>query len=169
MAEPYKVQFGSDHGVISKHQYLPPHKGGYPCNYADLLGKVLHENPDAILKQLGIKSRLAVPLCETCSKPLSKRADQKRFCSRPCYHARAWISVVCDQCGKIFKRRASLVIEHMKHSRYTDKGLYCSRRCVGKVLGRKYGFGDANHPIHQVDNWQNWRKPVESKKGEQDG
>jgi len=43
------------------------------------------------------------------------------------------VMLVCKECGEIFSRRPYTI-------RPRSPGNYCSKRCSGKVVGRKYGF-----------------------------
>ena len=52
-----------------------------------------------------------------------------------------WVELVCDGCGITFERGQNQVTSKTKRG---QKLWFCSRRCLGKYVGRHYGF--AAHP-----------------------
>jgi len=48
------------------------------------------------------------------------------------------VRLICDNCGKIFMRLGTMHRHRVKRGyRHT----YCSKRCLGQVIGRTYGYG----------------------------
>lgn len=48
-----------------------------------------------------------------------------------------WVKLVCDECGRDFKRERSQVTFKIKKG---QKLWFCSRHCLGKYTGQHYGF-----------------------------
>lgn len=88
-------------------------------------------------------------VCPQCGKPKNKSS---KLC-QPCSYSNRFPAYpipleekVCRNCGKHFKTKVFK----------TSPGTYCSKRCWGADMGRKYGFGA--HPEHK-------RKGIPSNKG----
>ena len=101
--------------------------------------------------------------CQRCGDIISER-QRKDYCSK-CRYELHHVQIVCDQCGKLFWRKASLVLVYpnrkMEHNHF-----FCDRVCFGKWTGKKNGFGknpnNINHSLSRniifhnlfVDNHQ---------------
>lgn len=105
---------------------------GHPCNFASLLGKVFGVDSDELLVKWGYTPQQR--LCAQCNKPLHRQ--QKFYCSRSCWVQSRQVPVRCTECDKLFYLRQSEVLT--RTARYDN--LYCSRSCMGRVAGTKYGF-----------------------------
>lgn len=68
------------------------------------------------------------------------RANRK-FCSVSCCNSYKRITVMCDNCGALFKRRASELLWYPNTPAHQPKHSFCSRKCLGSYTGKHYGFG----------------------------
>lgn len=59
--------------------------------------------------------------CKHCGNPVE---PGKRVCPDCMF-----VTVACDTCGRLFKRRRDQILERVRDPRYND-GVFCSRRCV---------------------------------------
>lgn len=76
--------------------------------------------------------------CQRCGEIISGR-QRKDYCSK-CRYELHHVQIVCDQCGKLFWRKASQVLVYpnrkMEHNHF-----FCNRVCFGKWTGKNNGFG----------------------------
>jgi len=106
------------------------------------LGKLVgctDERVRQILKSEGLPTKSLHPThpCLNCGKPLKK---QKKYCNRKCWHEYTYTWLTCPTCGKLFESRIGLPAFKVSRGKRTSE-FYCSKRCWGKVAGKKYGFG----------------------------
>ena len=121
-----------------------------PCMTTTEIGLTVgltRERVRQILAGAGLRTRrqpLLVGYCTQCGKELYgyrySRMKEPRFCGPDCRRAYAYIDLVCDNCGRLFKRRATLVLLAQTRLGYKGTGLYCGRRCLGLHVARAYGF-----------------------------
>ena len=109
------------------------------CAVARLLSAMLERPVEEINRKLGIPYQGKI--CLHCSKPL-RHTKNTHFCSYICQRAYTQIELICDWCGKSFKRRATLVVKNLSKDGYQH--IFCSRKCMGNYAGNHYGF--AVHP-----------------------
>lgn len=64
-----------------------------------------------------------------------------------------WITLVCPECGKVFERERRYIIYR---TRKGQKHWFCSRQCLGKFVGRNYGF--TAHPENVPKGAERQRK-----------
>jgi len=79
--------------------------------------------------------------CGYCGKFLigklfCSQSHYRRWLRRECY-----IDVVCDNCGKLFRRRASVIL--CRVGREGNQHMYCSTKCVAEAK-RKNPKGDGS-------------------------
>lgn len=91
---------------------------------------------------LGVRMRKGPALCTECGESLGRHTPIKegQLCQK-CYYKeleKRKRTLVCDTCGKEFKRKLSEVNANIKNK---YKHTFCSRRCFGKWVGNTYGFG----------------------------
>lgn len=91
---------------------------------------------------LGVRIRKQLAVCSECGKTLDRHTPIKegQVC-RKCYYKRLEErkrTLICDWCGKDFKRGLSEVNASIKNK---YKRSFCSQRCLGKWVGITYGFG----------------------------
>lgn len=115
-----------------------------PCNYADLLGVVFGLSTQDILAKWGmIDRRKPFYVCLQCNKPYSRHKEwqSKRFCSSQCRLDYFYPQVVCDWCGCLFRRRATVLAA--KRTRIPkQRFIVCSRQCQGGwIAQQRYGGG----------------------------
>ena len=93
-----------------------------------------------------LRGKPKIRVCMNCLKEFDNKLKQgKKFCSRKCWSDYSRITLVCQVCGKNFKRRASEVIYYFNHPQLGNgkirESICCSRICNGKLRGSNYGFG----------------------------
>lgn len=103
------------------------------CGAVNLLASIFGVDSERLNARYGLPT-LAQP-CLTCGKPTLKASG---FCNRKCRSDYVWITVACDECGVLFKRRQGELAYGVGKRNYNH--IYCSRKCFGKRLGRDYGF-----------------------------
>lgn len=108
------------------------------CGIARLLSAIFGKSEMEVRQKLGIPYRA----CLNCRKPFTSYRKRARFCSRACRWSYSYIEVVCDWCGKNFKRRSRQVVHELGEKGYQHT--FCSRECFGHYAGTYYGF--AVHP-----------------------
>ena len=95
-------------------------------------------------------------VCLQCGKVIKLNGQKGKgplFCSRACRHAYSQVSLICDQCGKMFQRCASFILEyafrqnHPLRKGQPRQGFYCSRICYGKWFGQHYHRGKSKRQI----------------------
>jgi hypothetical protein len=125
----------------------------HPCHTLAQIGSnygLTRERVRQILKGNGaVTVHVPVPkqqyICLNCGEAFTpylhvhhgRTIGSIEFCSGACskeYHS---ITLVCDQCGKEFKRPQRFVLLKTQPHKYTC----CSRECYGRLLGNKFGFG----------------------------
>ncbi len=76
--------------------------------------------------------------CLFCGLPIgTQQLRERQFCSQRCKWAYGKIEVICDWCGKLFKRSVSLVIRRLTIEKRA--GSFCSATCTGQWLGKTKG------------------------------
>lgn len=65
-----------------------------------------------------------------------------------------WIRFICPECGKVFERERSCVT--YRTTRKGQEHWFCSRQCLGKFVGRNYGF--TAHPENVPKGAEHRRK-----------
>lgn len=88
---------------------------------------------------LGVRVRKILVLCPKCGKvPRYKRKPGQicRKCRLKELEKRKY-TLICDWCGKEFKRKLSKVNASIKNK---YKHTFCSRHCLGKWVGNTHGF-----------------------------
>ncbi len=116
-----------------------------PCGAADLLAVIFGVKPDTVRGKYGL------PLKHPVKKPIKYT-----------------ISLVCDQCGKLFERREKYVLFRMTHSnRFQPSGQqhqFCNKTCFGKWAGKHCGFGahPENIGYRKWDYDMVWQKHIET-------
>lgn len=99
---------------------------------------VTRERVRQILRRGGLPTRRPPPpmrFCKACSLPLNR--DAARFCSTACWSVSLRITLTCEECGTLFKRRAA---DHAYRLRCGQRHIWCGKRCSGLWLGRTFGF-----------------------------
>jgi hypothetical protein len=103
------------------------------CGAVNLLAALFNENPNKYRVKFGLQT--TDRFCIVCNHPLEQ--NQRKFCSRKCYHEYNNIEVSCSQCGRLFRRTKSLVINR-EHS-------FCSIECRNLYQGKKLGEIGTRH------------------------
>ena len=139
--------------VIQLRQVNPCLKGS---DIARTLG-ISRERVRQILNEEGM--RTAFPqkefICNQCGITFTTKGSSAKFCSMKCYSDSTRVPIICDECGILFHTLRSALIGRYRN-RKTD-GLYCSKRCWGKVFGRGRGsFGNFRRPDKQIDAHIRW-------------
>ena len=124
------------------------------CGAVDLLATIFGEDQDSLRAKYGLPS--VYPPCLNCGKSLTDKEHQKSgLCSTRCRRDYTLITLVCDECGVLFKRPLRYVLKRMISLNY--KHVFCTRRCMGKRFGRECGFGihpeNAGQPPGQERKW----------------
>ncbi|MEK7776997.1 MAG: hypothetical protein AAB303_00005, partial [Chloroflexota bacterium] len=96
------------------------------CGAANLVAAILGEDPNKVKAKLG----LPVPTCARCGEP-SPVLSREGLCQR-CYHDFIWIEVACDECGRLFRRRGSVVIFEISKRGYSHQ--FCNRICFARWM-----------------------------------
>ena len=122
---------------------------GHPCNFANLLGQVLDQDPDGILKSWGLP--LPGHRCPICKKRIDK---DRSFCSRECRKEFRTVTLICATCGKKFKRgQGEFLAAAAGKGRFRNgkpqERVYCSRHCYGIIFAKEHGF--EAHPEHSIN------------------
>ncbi len=89
--------------------------------------------------------------CEQCEGPIPSNPRRSKYCSRKCYSDSRHSMYVCDDCGKLFRRRISLVITHEARG-YQYK--FCDRRCLGSYAGTHWGWGKDKHRVRLISRFR---------------
>jgi hypothetical protein len=108
------------------------------CGAVDLLSAIFERDRDVLRERYGIP---IYPHCTTCGKQLYKN-NKTGYCKK-CPPKSKIIMVECSGCGKLFQTTTYDIIHRIQH-KHSDTGLYCSKQCWGKYIGKNYGF--AVHP-----------------------
>lgn len=108
------------------------------CGISRLLAAIFGKTEEEVRQKLGMPYRA----CLNCRKPFSSYNKRARFCNQECRHAYFRIEVICDWCGKSFRRYARQVAHELGEKGYQH--IFCSRECFGHYAGVNYGF--AVHP-----------------------
>ncbi len=124
------------------------------CGYATLLADILEEDMDQVKRHFGFPVEHRV-YCLYCGDRLP-RSRQSEYCSPKCRNQSRYIDVACDQCGNLFKRLESQVVYHIGKHGYQHQ--FCTRSCLWKWFGRRYGFGV--HPEHARHSTRKWNYAV---------
>ena len=106
---------------------------------ADVIG-VSRERVRQLLIVLDLPTSFfaVVKECEQCKEPLPNTLPRSKYCSRKCYSDSRHSMYVCDDCGKLFRRRTKLV-NILEDRGYRYK--FCDRRCLGSYAGTHWGWG----------------------------
>jgi hypothetical protein len=72
------------------------------------------------------------------------------ICTPECRKDHLLATIECDGCGQLFQLRYSQVRKHIMRG---YPRFYCSKQCVGRDTGNKYGF--AVHPENTGSRWAN--------------
>lgn len=88
------------------------------------------------LKQKGVMTRRILPKhpCLQCKKEILLR---RKFCNRKCQFEFHRITLICDECGKAFKRRLSNAFYTLRKPRTPKAPIklwFCNRVCQGKHI-----------------------------------
>jgi len=129
-----------------KSGYAPP-----ICKVARLVAAIIGMPTREIFTKLGIPPE-EPKLCLNCSEPLVKQ--NRFFCSRECQMQYVRISLICEECGKVFYRRALKVAHDLGEKNYQH--IWCSYRCHGLWLAKHYGF--AVYPEHAHKRKHDWER-----------
>jgi hypothetical protein len=74
-------------------------------------------------------------LCLNCGNVNPRQ--NKKFCSRECCFEFHQVPVICDQCGKMFKRRVSNLLSYpTRHGSHNHT--FCNRHCLGVWAGKHH-------------------------------
>ncbi len=120
------------------------------CGAAKLLGAIFGKDVDLIKRRLGVP--VVDRKCLQCGKQLPYQ--HKYFCTRKCWHDYTNITVECFECGELFKRSQSDITHQLNTPQGNGKAvqhLFCSRTCLGKFVGRNYGFKLGNKGFKTKD------------------
>lgn len=77
--------------------------------------------------------------CPDCGKIIHKVSKYCRLCHNERNKAKS-ITFICPECGKQFERSAFQVLSRIRMNLSPKIGPFCSRHCLGKHVGRCYGF-----------------------------
>ncbi len=114
------------------------------CKAIDLLEAIFQKNFDNLRDRYGL-----LQYCSQCGKTLPKNKKNNIYCSGKCRKASNYIKVVCSECGKTFEiYKNDLIVRTRRHKL---EEIFCSRECLGKFVGKNYGFkshpeNSGNHP-----------------------
>lgn len=95
--------------------------------------------------------------CLNCGKATTNR----RFCSSKCAYEYNHPLVMCDYCGKLFRRLRALLCRPPSRS---SNHYFCSRSCLGKWRAEKYGFKKGHKSlVRRKWDWELvWNKHAET-------
>jgi len=110
-----------------------------PCATLEQIGRkysVSSERIRQVLKKNNTPTKAAKSTeykCNNCGKIFKGTIGTPRlFCSRKCWSEYHHVTLICQYCGQPFKRRISRSLK--------GQFIFCSRECMGKYVGRNYGF-----------------------------
>ena len=108
------------------------------CSIAALLSTIFSKSLEGTYQVVGLK------VCPWCGRA-SRSQEFYPFCNKSCLFRENHrpVPLVCDQCEMSFIRSSSTVMQWAKRG---GQAIYCSQRCMGKVVGKLYGF--TVHPEH---------------------
>lgn len=91
------------------------------------------------------------PVCQACGKalyPYAKRRLRGNICAT-CWKKAVTVPRVCQNpaCGKEFLFPLARLLNSKVNANYRP-GRFCSHACAGVEIGKLYGWGNPNHPIH---------------------
>lgn len=102
-----------------------------------------------IAEQVRHSCGLTMRFCRSCGTITLPNWD---FCSKECEKAYKVVTLVCDECGQSFPRRAREVVYRLGKAGYQH--YFCSKQCIGKYAGKHFGFGA--HPENAIGGKRKW-------------
>lgn len=115
------------------------------CGALTLLATIFDKDVDRLKLAYGIHK--AYTPCIECGKPLV--SQQRKYCSRECWHNHIMVKVACDQCGVIFERYQSYIISRMNRpqsaSGKPQERWFCSRACLSSWMSENPALWYAPH------------------------
>ena len=121
-----------------------------PCGAARLLAAIFGRDIAEVGKRLGVPPLTPRPICPNCGKPVKLG---RIFCSLGCRHEYSQIKVICDECGETFLRQRSDLLSY-PGTKENYQHIFCGRKCLGKFVGRSFGF--RAHPENCKGGARKW-------------
>jgi len=109
---------------------------------------ITRERVRQILKEAGLQTAASFPPnpCPQCGKDMGN-THQHLFCSPECWQNSTRTLIPCTQCGELREYRIKYITWEIDHNGHSPNLFFCSKRCQGKWVAGKYGFGV--FPEHQ--------------------
>lgn len=133
--------------ALDRYEQVVTLRTVYPCMLLQEIGDkvgLTRERVRQLLKNEGLPTRhhdqrqqYECLQCHTVYPHHRTYGDRQGFCSRACRAAYRQIPMVCEECGVVFLRRQSDVINAAKHG---QQHIFCGRLCHGAWFGRNFGW-----------------------------
>ena len=128
----------------SKQKAIADMRRKFPCYTLQQIGNefgLSRERVRQILNSQGEETqslrRVTPQQCQRCGDIIAKNRIHCDKCQYELHH----VQVICDQCGKLFWRSVSSVLQYSFLSDNKRQHYFCDRKCFGRWTGRNRGFG----------------------------
>lgn len=113
------------------------------CGAVSLLAAIFDEDLDRLKSAYGLPP--AKPRGNPCLNCGNPTLNKSGFCSRKCHDGYSWITLACDECGRLFKRHQSEIISrtnrvHPRTGKFQQRW-FCSHPCSARWLVKNTNFG----------------------------
>lgn len=114
-------------------------------------------------RKIGARKQKACPICARLFWPVRRGSTWAKYCSKACYNAKlserlALVKVVCEQCGREF-RRAKGAVKRVDHA-------FCNRVCARRFLsGENHPHWRGGHDPNRGPKWNRLAAQIRERDG----